>query len=334
MIESKTMTKEQEKFIVGKRLLSKFDEIKKTRELTPDEKMKEDKIKEQLYSTVVKYGMQLAKKRMESYAKENGAYQDIMQEMATIFFEKLPAYDPYRTTPTTFFKVYFNQVISEYLHRYSQHLKSHDAKNLTLINKAIQEYEAKGIEWDVNMLHNRTKLSIPQIKKTIQFSRNSVRAPIEDAEIMKSKQPTPEEYYLQNERHNTLIKELTKELNPKEVEFFLAKVNLDGEKDITYKELAKRFGLTHKDAKQKYNNIVTKLASNKNIQTYRYNTKRKKKQNVYSDTIQLNDAAGSIMELQITQEIEKLQFLQIEINLKEEADKKRQIHDDNKDTNK
>ena len=324
------MTNEQKQFQIGLSILKRLNETEKVRELTPKEQNQRDITKEKLFGIVIKYGMQLATQRMGKYSKDSDAYNDVIQEIATIFYEKLYDYDPKKVTPTTFFKPYFNQAISEYVHKYSQHLKSHDAKNIGLINQAIQKYERQGIKWDEQLLQLSTGLSASQVKKTLYFAKNSKRAAIEDAEIMPSVQPTPEEYYLQNERHNVIIKELVKELNPKDVDFFLTKVKLDGEKEITFKELASKYHTTIKDAKQRYNNIITKLSNNKNIQHYRYNISKKNIVNQTKDTIELNDASGSIMEVQITREIEKLEYLQIQINLKENlANEKRKKDKEN-----
>ena len=302
---TEAMTDEQSKFVIGKTLLERYDRISQTRGLSNTEKMRIDEIKKELFTLVVKYGMSLAHERMQKMRLSSDAYMEITQDLARIFYEKLDAYDPTLSTPTTYFKPYFNQVITEYLTRYSQNLKAHDAKNLGILNAAIRDYELKGIKWDEQMLSTRTGLSAKQVSKTLKFANNSIRGNIEDAAYVQSKEPTPEEHYITEERQNTIITTLMKELSHDEYDFFLTKVNLDGEKEITFQDLAKKYRIPVRDAKQKYNSIITKLSNNKDMQSYHdsYYSRKKFKKEYTKDTVTFSDNSAAIMEFQITGEL-------------------------------
>lgn len=288
------LNEQQKLFIIGKSILKELAETEKERALTAAEKERRDKVQTELFASVVRFGMSEARKRMSKYLLDSDAYAEIQQALAAIFFERLPMYDPTKATPTTYFVPYFNQEISQYLRSFSQHLTQYDAKNVAAVRQAIRYYEAKGIKWDEAMIATRTGLSTKVVKNTISIASNAKRANIEDTLYVKSKELTPEENYLKNEKSLAIMTALMESLDVDELEFFLFRENLDGEKELTYQAVADHYNIPVRDAKKKWSIIIAKLNNNKQLQEYYYKTSKNPE-----ISLKLHDASGDIAEHQI-----------------------------------
>lgn len=261
----KNYTKEQELFYVGKSLLSDYERISMERPLEPFELERIDHVKEQLFGSIVKFGMKTASGMLSKYRLDSDAYMDVQQAQAVIFFEKLPDYDPLKSTPTTYFVRYFKQVISEYLRENTLHLSQYDAKNVAKVKRAIAYYESHGIMWDEAMLSNRTGLSAKVLRNTLYIATNAKRASMDDEEKtvnLKSNDITPEEMVLKQEILKELVQVLRQTLTNDEFTFFLVRTNLLGEAELTYQEMADKYGIPLRDVKQMLSSIIGKLNNN------------------------------------------------------------------------
>lgn len=290
------LTKEQKLFLIGKNKLSKLEQIESERPLTADEENQRDNIKQELFGSVVKFGMSEARRRMSKYQIDSDAYTEVQQDFAVMFFSMLPRYNPLQTTPTTFYVRYFNQVISEYLLAYSQHLTQYDAHNVTKVRGAIHYFESKGIKWDEPMIVTKTGLSPKVVKNTIGLAANSIRANIDDAINLQSKLPTPEDEFMKNEKQEIIMKSIAETLTEDEREFFLFRMNLEGDKELSYQMVADAKGMQVRDVKKKWSAIIAKLNNNKSLQSY---SKSEKK--IRDSALHLNSKAKDIVEEQMLQ---------------------------------
>lgn len=262
-----SMTEQQVLFYVGMKRIKYLQNAECERPLTFEEEQEIDEIRKLLFESVVRFGIQLAYKRMGKYRKDRDAFQDIQQDLAVIFYEKLPDYDPTKSTPTTYFLRYFNQVITEYILKYSQHMSQYDAHNVSIVRAAIKYFEERGIKWDEPMIVTKTGLSPKVVKNTLRLAANSVMANVDDAIDMASKMPTPEENYMNNEKISTLYRVLKETLSRDELDFFFYKVNLDG-KERSYQQVANELGMQVRDVKKKWSSIIARLNSSRDLQPY------------------------------------------------------------------
>lgn len=261
------MTESQIFFYVGKKRIDFLNKKAETEGLTYSEKEERDEILQMLFGKIIRYGIDLAKKRMGKYRKDTDAYQDVQQGLAEIFFEKLPRYDPTKATPTTYFRPYFSQVITEYVLQYSQHMSQYDAHNVSVVRAAARYFEERGIKWDEPMISTKTGLSPKVVKRTLQLAQTSIRASVEDSLNMASSDPTPEEYFLKNEKTDMICNALRETLSQEDLEFFLFKVNLDG-RERTFQQVAEAKGMEIRDVKKRYSGIIARLNANRDLQAY------------------------------------------------------------------
>lgn len=270
MEEKRVLTDPQKFFIVGKRELAKFERIKQERPLTKPEHDREDYVKEALLRSIWKYGIQLSRQMMSKYMLPTDAYSDVQQAIAAIFYEKLPNYDPFQSTPTTYFSRYFKQVIDEYIHKDSQRLSQYDAHNVSKVRAAIHYYESQGIKWDESMLMNRTGLSMKVLRNTMYLERNSKQACIDDMFDLESPFPTPEDACIQDEKSRLVNKVLAEDLTEDELRIIRARFNNDSNRPVPFDTMAKKLNIPVRDVKKKFNSIIAKLHNNPTL-FYLYN---------------------------------------------------------------
>lgn len=273
--EKKRLTEEQKFFALGKRLLAHYKSIEQERPLTKDEERDLNKIKEELWNKIVLYAKSLCAQRMSKYLLPSDAYSDALQSCAAQFFRYLDAYDPYRHTPSTYFMYRFQEVISEYLRKDSQHLTQNDANNLGKVRKAIFNYEKAKIPWDINMIARKTGLSEKVVRQTIHIGKNSVYADIDSCYDVASKLPTPEENFLSNEKSLEIAQAIRETLTDDEYEFFMCRMNLDEHKERTYKEMSEIY--PDVDVKAQWSKIIGKLHTNSTLNSYSRNDNATKK---------------------------------------------------------
>lgn len=287
------MTVQQELFYYGSRVRKYYENVQKDRELTPREKHHLDEVNKNLWSSIVRFAMQTAHSMMYKCNLSNDAYPDIQQELASKFFEMLPKYDPLRTAPTTFFVRYFKETVQKYLGAYSRNLSQYDANNVSAVRRAIAIYESKGIAWNEEMLANKTGLSLKVLKKTLQIAQNSKRAAIEDAEFLVSNTETPEESYIKNESQEAIVVVINRVLTDEERLFWLTYVNLNGQKNLTYAELASIFHISVATAKQRKHTIQIKLNADPDLIAMA----KARHIDTSSSTVNLQDNSVDIMEI-------------------------------------
>ncbi|MCI8710332.1 MAG: hypothetical protein HFG99_12580 [Dorea sp.] len=265
-----TLTKEQVVFYLRKKKLETFKEKRASGQaLTYEEEQYEDKIKADLFASVLKFGMKEAKQILVRYRVDSDAWKDIQQGLAEKFYEKLDSYDPLRSTPTTFYVRHFREVISTYLSKNTLHLSPYDIKNSRKVIAAIQHYESKGIQWTDDMVATRTGLSPKVVRSTLQYRYNTNYVAVDDDESctqIVSKIPNPEDMMLAQEREEVISRAVIEVLEPEEWDILKRRINLDGHKEKSFENIHLETGIPLKEVKSIYNRAIVKLGSSKDIQ--------------------------------------------------------------------
>ena len=229
--------------------------------LSYEEELEEDKLKTDLFASVLKFGMTEAKKTFMHYQVDSDAYLEIQQDFAEKFYEKLDSYDPLKSTPTTFYVRYFREAISNYLAKNTLRLSQYDARNSRKIAEAIQRFDKQGIQWTEHMIADHTGLTLKVVKSTLQYRHNANYANIDDEEFtqLASSMKSPEEYVISQEQRRILCQEISGTLTPDERNVLIRKINPDGRKEKSFEAVRGETGLAMRETKTIYNRAVSKL---------------------------------------------------------------------------
>ena len=257
-----SLTEAQMTFYARKK---KYCALKEKREsgepLSYEDELEEEKLKTDLFASVLKFGMREAKKTFMHYQVDSDAYLEIQQDFAEKFYEKLDSYDPLKSTPTTFYIRYFREAISNYLSKNTLHLSQYDVKNSRKIAEAIQFFDKQGIQWTENMIADHTGLTLKVVKSTLQYRQNANYANIDDEEFtqLASGMQSPEECVISQEQRRILCQEICSTLTPDERNVLIRKINPDGRKEKSFETVRKETGLAMRETKILYNRAVSKL---------------------------------------------------------------------------
>lgn len=270
-------TKQQNRF---KKAKAAFDKIEKLHKAGKPYSRKDlvwmENAKMKLWKEVESFAMYRARQRMNKYRLDSQAWVEVKLMLAAIFYEKLGSYDPEVSAPTTFFIRYFDQAISEYLHKNSQHMSQYDANNIAKVRQAKHYFEENGISWDIPMIATRSGLSIKVAKQALQRAETSIQADIDSMLHLKSEAPEPDAVLFEKERHEDIMRAITETLNEEERRLFFLKVNVDGKHQRPYREVMEILNrdrdenhqMTERDVKQAWSGIIARLNSNRTLQQY------------------------------------------------------------------
>ena len=289
MEKKKNLTKEQQIFFMG------MKKIKALQENPEANLMEIQQIQLFLWDKIKLF----AKKemiRMVGNCTTPDERLDIEQDMVMIFLEKLPYYNPIRTTPTTYFVRYFREKISCYLRNNKIHMTQYDSNNARKISTAIAEYNQRGIHYTLDMLSTKTGLTQKVIKSTIQFSANAKLANVEEAYSLCSKELTPEELIEKREREEALYNAIRRNTNEEELRLLSLRINEHGRKEMPFDKIAECTGLPIREVKATINRVICRLNQDSELR------KQYRNHNPYSSVVKpisIQDSACDIMQQQL-----------------------------------
>lgn len=262
-----SLTYEQIVFYKGQQILRELIAIEKDRPLNMQELEKYKRIKEELWKHVLRFAKTEANRLMSKYrhALPSDAYSDVQQEMYIIFDEYLMEYDPLQSRPTTYFVRLFDLVITKYIDKFALNLKSYDAQNAKKLKVAINYFESEGIDYDEEMLSNRTGLSTKVVKQTLYFSNNTKFACVEEELDIQANELSPEDEYLKNEVEVALYEALVNNLSEEQLNIFLKRMNFGNEKLLGYKELSEITGISERKIRLLINDCLYKLSQDEKL---------------------------------------------------------------------
>ena len=268
--------------------------VKAGKEPSPADKNTRDQIITELYEKIRYYGENLISSKLPGYKVPNDHRIDMTNAILCAFMTNLLGYDALRAAPTTYFKPYFRQALSQYLYSFSQHLSQYDAHNVGVCKAARQEFERQGIHPDLKMISEATGLSVKVVKNTMRIEGTSVQVDVDDhLNSFKEEETDPAKTLAQKELSRTLNDALMHSLKPSEREMLLFWLGDEGRKR-TYKEVAACFNTTVKTVKKVLGEACAKLACNPEVAMY-----SKKKAEPELDTA-LQPASGDDLFLSFT----------------------------------
>lgn len=255
------VTAAQANFIKMMPFVRAFEMARKEGNLSEEDKRMRDALLYKLWSEVAFYARGLITAGMDTYIKDNDYRLDLEQDCRLIFYENLMNYNPEISAPTTYFKRYFLQKISEYKHKNSQHMTANEAKNVARLRFFIQQHEKKGESYDYKTLSQESGISRRVVERTLRRMNTSRQANIEDVIIPTTKDMQPESVYIRREAEDTILKALTDTLTKDEMNFYYDRVYNNGNdnRHMPFKVLAERYNIQPHEAKEKWQTILGKL---------------------------------------------------------------------------
>ena len=255
------VTAAQANFIKMMPFVRAFEMARKEGALSEEDKRMRDALLYKLWSEVAFYARGLITAGMDTYIKDNDYRLDLEQDCRLIFYENLMNYNPEISAPTTYFKRYFLQKISEYKHKNSQHMTANEAKNVARLRFFIQQHEKKGESYDYKTLSQESGISRRVVERTLRRMNTSRQANIEDVIIPTTKDMQPESVYIRREAEDTILKALTDTLTKDEMNFYYDRVYNNGNdnRHMPFKVLAERYNIQPHEAKEKWQTILGKL---------------------------------------------------------------------------
>ena len=222
-----------------------------------------NEIKTILWERIKKFAKAEMFRMVNGIEMDLGDLADIEQELAMVFFEKLPEYDPLKATPTTYYVRHFRHVISTYIRKYKSKLTQYDSNNARRVNYYINEYEKRGISWTYDMIAEKSGLSPKVVKSTIYYSKNARTANIEEAYQLESSLPTPERSFEEKENDRILAERLLENTTEEELQLIILRTNDSGHKEMSYEKIAARTGKSIREVKSVLNRAICKLNQDK-----------------------------------------------------------------------
>ena len=255
------VTAAQANFIKMMPFVRAFEMARKEGNLSEEDKRMRDALLYKLWSEVAFYARGLITAGMDTYIKDKDYRLDLEQDCRLIFYENLMNYNPEISAPTTYFKRYFLQKISEYKHKNSQHMTANEAKNVAKLRFFIQQHEKKGESYDYKTLSQESGISRRVVERTLRRMNTSRQANIEDVIIPTTKDMQPESVYIRREAEDTILKALTDTLTKDEMNFYYDRVYNNGNdnRHMPFKVLAERYNIQPHEAKEKWQTILGKL---------------------------------------------------------------------------
>lgn len=255
------VTAAQANFIKMMPFVRAFEMARKEGTLSEEDKRMRDALLYKLWSEVAFYARGLITAGMDTYIKDNDYRLDLEQDCRLIFYENLMNYNPEISAPTTYFKRYFLQKISEYKHKNSQHMTANEAKNVAKLRFFIQQHEKKGESYDYKTLSQESGISRRVVERTLRRMNTSRQANIEDVIIPTTKDMQPESVFIRREAEDTILKALTDTLTKDEMNFYYDRVYNNGNdnRHMPFKVLAERYNIQPHEAKEKWQTILGKL---------------------------------------------------------------------------
>ena len=284
-----SLTKEQKIFFIC------LKKLKKLEDEDPIDMNEYNKIRLFLWGNVIRFAQREINRMMGSFSTREER-EEVLQELALVFLEKLPDYNPLTSAPTTFFVRYFREKISKYIRDSKIKLTQYDANNMRKINNAANFFKKRGIPYTVDMLAAQTGLSVKVVQTTILYSNNAKTASVEEAYTIQSDTPTPENLVEQQESDAILYQALMEDISADERKLVIMRINPDGRKEMPFEDIAKKTGMSIKEVKSIINKALCRLSQDDRLR-HRFGNHNQYKLSL--NMVSLQDKATEIMEHQL-----------------------------------
>jgi RNA polymerase sigma factor (sigma-70 family) len=206
----------------------------------------------------------IIKRKYSTYAPKH--FNDLIQEGRAGVLEGMKKYDPELGMPTTFFNPYIKHELQSYITKIVDKTTTHYSTNIKKVNKAIDFFEEKGIQYTLVDIAIQTKMTPEAVKQamSVRNYRDEIhfescpRETVPDLKIIQ-KVITPEEELIENERINIVHECIAKYLNEEEIQVICLYFGIGKAKSYTEGKIAKKLNIPKDKVKRLLNSAQRKL---------------------------------------------------------------------------
>ena len=193
-------------------------------------------------------------------------FADLLQEGYVGIAEGMKKYDPQKSMPTTFFYPYIKHEMQGFITRNVDKTTSHYSSNIKKINKAIQEFEDKGIRYTNVDIAIQTGMTIETVDQSmaIRNYRDEVHIDacppnIIDNELEENRNKTPEQDLIEAELNTAVHRTVHTMLNEEEIKILCLHFGLDDTTPVSEGEISRRMNMPKDKVKRILNRSIRKL---------------------------------------------------------------------------
>ena len=207
--------------------------------------------------------------------------KDLYQEGCLGVLKGMENYNPKKGKPTTYFGIYIIHEMTEYINLNINKTTSHYSANIIKVKKAINHFEREGREWTVKDIAQETGISAETITQALNIMSSADEVHYDTVDYLDSKMSktfdSPEDTVLKNETTEIIKNAMNSVLTEDEANVIRLKYGLDGEEELSYKNISARLGIQIDKVKKLKNTALRKLSNSKAIKdSFGYLKKTKK----------------------------------------------------------
>lgn len=206
----------------------------------------------------------LIKRSYSTYTKKY--FYDLLQEGKIGVMVGLEKYDPSKSMPTTFFYPYIKHEMQGFITRQVDKTTSHYSSNIKKINKAIEEFEEKSIQYTNVDIAIQTGMTIETVNQSMAIRNYRDEIHIDgcqpgaiDEKQSRDRYQSPEEAFIEKEQNDIIYKTIDKTLNEQEIKVLEMHFGINNKETFSEGEIAKKLNLPKDKVKKTLNTAIRKL---------------------------------------------------------------------------
>ena len=193
--------------------------------------------------------------------------EEVLQDLADIFFDKLYSYNWRKATPTTYFVRYFRERLVNHVRceKYNG-ISLYYIGNIRKIEKAEEMFREQGIQYTDSMISAQTGLSEKVISNARKIFGKANVTRLEDvSDLLDNGRLAQESHMIEKERKELIRKALENNLSQEERDMILLRFFAEDGENMSYKKIAQQKNISIRKAKEIIEKTLEKLANDKSL---------------------------------------------------------------------
>lgn len=224
-----------------------------------DDVAERDKAGYKLYCSLYKYFVSIMSSMFPTYYENDK--EDMLNECAVCFFEKIKGYDKSKGALITYMKKHIIHQITEYVNK-KNNKTSYYGQQTTKIKRCIKQMEDAGEEWNDIKISERTGIPIYTVKEVLKQENNTI-VHIEshtfiEENINDGMHSTPEDDYIAQIEADSVHRAI-KNLTAQEEQIIRLYFGLGYSESLSLAKISKKIGLDISKVRRIHNTGMGKI---------------------------------------------------------------------------